>query len=213
MTSPMTLSHLTMSDLERSSSRSLRFWNLISCKGAELGHMLLLNINRKAYMESPMTSSHIWPWVTLKGQIQGQSDSEALYLVKELGHMLLWNKVAESCLLSHQLQVSSRKPRSIDLLFQIKPFCCSLGNRQCGANLYCGKDWENVCPTIPSESGFVHRQLYACGVCRNCSSKKGTGIIVIDQIHNTRYGIRTINLLLDNHQPLGWSMPNLTLNA
>ncbi len=32
-----------------------------------------------------MTSSHI----TLSGQIQGQSNFEALYLVKELGHMLL----------------------------------------------------------------------------------------------------------------------------
>ena len=26
---------------------------------------------------------HIWPWVTLKGQIQGHSDLEAFYLVKE----------------------------------------------------------------------------------------------------------------------------------
>ncbi len=52
-------------------------------------------------MGSPMTSH-----MTLKGQIQGQSDFEALYLVKELGHMLLWNKAAENCHLSHQLQVS-----------------------------------------------------------------------------------------------------------
>ncbi len=46
-------------DLERSNSRSLIFWSLISCKGAELGHMLLLNIDSKAYMGSPTTSSHI----------------------------------------------------------------------------------------------------------------------------------------------------------
>ncbi len=52
----MTSSHLTLSDLERSNSRSVTFQSLISCKGAELGHMLLLNINRKAYKESPMTS-------------------------------------------------------------------------------------------------------------------------------------------------------------
>ncbi len=61
MGSPMTLSHLTLSDLERSNSRSLTFRSLISCiscKGAELGYMLLLNINRKAY-ESPMSSSHL----------------------------------------------------------------------------------------------------------------------------------------------------------
>ena len=31
-------------DLERSMSRSLRFWKLISRKGAELGHMLLLTL-------------------------------------------------------------------------------------------------------------------------------------------------------------------------
>ncbi len=40
-------------DLERSKSRSLRFWSIMFHKGAELGHMLLLNINRKAYMGSP----------------------------------------------------------------------------------------------------------------------------------------------------------------
>ena len=53
--SQMTPSHLTLRDLERSKSRSLRFRSLISRKGAELGHMLLLNINlnltRKAYGE------------------------------------------------------------------------------------------------------------------------------------------------------------------
>ena len=59
MVSPMT-SHLTLSDLERSNSKSLGFQSLISCKGAELGHMLLLNINRKAYMGSPAS-----PYVTI----------------------------------------------------------------------------------------------------------------------------------------------------
>ena len=52
------------SDLERTNSRSLTFRSLISCKGAELDHMLLLNINRKRDMGSPMTLSHL----TLKGQ-------------------------------------------------------------------------------------------------------------------------------------------------
>ncbi len=77
MGNQMILSHLTLSGLERSNSRSLIFRSLISCKGAELGHKLLLpvNINRKAYIESPMTSSHM----TLKGH----SDLKALYLVKE----------------------------------------------------------------------------------------------------------------------------------
>ena len=51
--------HLFLSDLERSKSRPLRFRSLMSCKGSELGHMLLLTINRKAYMVSPMTLSHL----------------------------------------------------------------------------------------------------------------------------------------------------------
>ncbi len=41
MGSPKTLLHLNLSDLERSKSEPLRFQTLISCKGAELGHMLL----------------------------------------------------------------------------------------------------------------------------------------------------------------------------
>ena len=68
MESPVTSSHMTLSDLERSKSMSLRFRRLISCKRAELGHMLLLNINAKACMESAITSSHM----TLKGQSQGR---------------------------------------------------------------------------------------------------------------------------------------------
>ncbi len=48
----MTLSYLTSSELER--SKPLRFRRVISQKGAELGHMLLLNINMKAYMRSPL---------------------------------------------------------------------------------------------------------------------------------------------------------------
>ncbi len=59
MESPMTLSHLTLSDFERSLSRSLKFRKLISRKGAGLGYMLLLNINRKPYMGSPVTISYL----------------------------------------------------------------------------------------------------------------------------------------------------------
>ena len=54
MESQKTPSHLTLSDLERLKSRCL-----ISCKGPELVHMLLLNINRKPYMGSPMTLSDL----------------------------------------------------------------------------------------------------------------------------------------------------------
>ena len=59
MGSPMAPSHLTLSDLERSNSRSPRFRSLISRKGAYLGPMLLLNINRKPYMGNPMAPSHL----------------------------------------------------------------------------------------------------------------------------------------------------------
>ncbi len=34
-----------------------RFWSLILCKGAELGHIVLLNANSKSYLGSP-----IWPF-------------------------------------------------------------------------------------------------------------------------------------------------------
>ncbi len=47
MGSPTAPSHLTLSDLKRSRSRSLRFWSIISPTGAELGHMLLL---KEAYI-------------------------------------------------------------------------------------------------------------------------------------------------------------------
>ena len=59
MGSPIAHLHLTLSDLERSKSRSLRFRSLISRKGAQLGPMLLLNINRKPYMGSPMALSYL----------------------------------------------------------------------------------------------------------------------------------------------------------
>ncbi len=49
MASLMTPSLLTLSDLERSTSRSLRYESLTSRKGAEFGPMLVLTINRKPY--------------------------------------------------------------------------------------------------------------------------------------------------------------------
>ena len=57
MRNQMALSDLTLSDLERSKSKLLRFQSLIWHKGAELRTMLLLTINRKPYMAIPMTSS------------------------------------------------------------------------------------------------------------------------------------------------------------
>ena len=68
----MTPSFLTLSDFERSTSRSLGFQCLISRKGVELGPMLLLIINRKPYMASPMTSS------LLCFSVPGRSKSKSL---------------------------------------------------------------------------------------------------------------------------------------
>ncbi len=76
---------LTLSDIEMSNSRSLGFWSLVFRKGAYLGPMLVLIINKKPYMESPMVPSHL----ILKGQSQGHSDFEALYIVNELGPILV----------------------------------------------------------------------------------------------------------------------------
>ncbi len=81
MGSTMVSSHLTL-NLERSKSRSPRFRSLISRKGAELGPMLLLNINRKPYMGRPMAPSHL----TLSDLERSKSRSpnfETLYLSKE----------------------------------------------------------------------------------------------------------------------------------
>ena len=44
--------------------------------------MLLLDTSVKPYMGSPMTLSDL-TWKIFKGQSQGHSDFEALYLVKE----------------------------------------------------------------------------------------------------------------------------------
>ncbi len=59
MGSPIAHMHLTLSNLEMSKSWSLGFRSLISRKGAHLGPMLLLNINRKLHMGSPMAPSHL----------------------------------------------------------------------------------------------------------------------------------------------------------
>ena len=55
----MAPSDLTLSELERSKSRSPRFQSLISRNGTELGPMLLLTMKRKPYIGSPSTPSHL----------------------------------------------------------------------------------------------------------------------------------------------------------
>ncbi len=90
MASPMTPSILILSDLERSKSRSLRFQSLISRKGAELGPILLLTINRKAYMASLITSS-IWTLSDLERSKSKSFRFQSLISRKraELGHKLI----------------------------------------------------------------------------------------------------------------------------
>ncbi len=53
MESPMTLSHMTLSDLERSNSRSLRFRSLISCKGAR-PYVTMKEVCRKLPLVPPI---------------------------------------------------------------------------------------------------------------------------------------------------------------
>ncbi len=67
----MALLGLTLSDLQRSKSRSLRFQSVISRIGSELRPMLLLIMNKRAYMASPMTS----PLLTLRQLERSKSRS------------------------------------------------------------------------------------------------------------------------------------------
>ena len=80
--------------------------------------------------ESPMTYHHIWSWVTLKGQSQGHSDFEALYLVKcaELGHKLLLNintkeYIGRPMTLSHLILNDLERSNSRSLRFR-SLMCC-----------------------------------------------------------------------------------------
>ncbi len=52
-------SEFTLSDLERSDSRSLRFRSHTSHLGSELGHILLLKTDRKSNMGSSVVPSHL----------------------------------------------------------------------------------------------------------------------------------------------------------
>ncbi len=54
MESQMAPLHMTLSALEMSKSMSFRLYRLLSRKGAELGHILLLHTDKKLYMGRPM---------------------------------------------------------------------------------------------------------------------------------------------------------------
>ena len=83
MESPTASLYLSLSDLERSKSRSAKFQSPISRKGAELGPILLLIISRKKHiMASPMTPWHL-TLNDLKRSKSRSPDFKALYLVKE----------------------------------------------------------------------------------------------------------------------------------
>ncbi len=114
--------------------------------------------------------SHIWPWVILKGQIQGHSDIESLYLVKELGHMLLWNKTAENCHLSHQLQVSSRVPGPWTSCF--------------------GYLWQSfllrVCVCVCGGGGYIIPLKHVRGLCGHAHPASSRGLAGIT--HNMLWG-------------------------
>ncbi len=102
--SPMTLSYLTLSDLEKSNSRSLRFRSLLSRKRAELGHMFLLNINRKPYVGSPMALSDLTLSDLEKSTSKSLRYQRLIYRkAAELGHMLLLDTNRKSYMGSSKL--------------------------------------------------------------------------------------------------------------
>ncbi len=82
MGSPKTLTNFTLSDIGISSQGQSDFEALYLVKAQLLVHMLLFNINKKAYVGSPSVQLHL-TLVALIGQNQGPSDFEELYLVKE----------------------------------------------------------------------------------------------------------------------------------
>ncbi len=73
---------MTLSDLDRSRSRLVIFRSIISHKRAELGHILLLNVNKKALWRESI-GVITFDLVALKDQCQGHSDFEVFYVINE----------------------------------------------------------------------------------------------------------------------------------
>ena len=85
---PMTSLYQTLSDLDRLNSKSLIFRSLTSHKRAQRGRMLLLNIDGKPYMESPVPPSYLTlSWTSRSLRFQ----SLISWKWAELRHMLLLN--------------------------------------------------------------------------------------------------------------------------
>ncbi len=120
MDAPMTLSHLTLSDLERSISKSLRFQRLISRKATVLGHILLLNIigNQESnttitfFTLSDLEMSNLncrkWPKIDTCIVRYCLRDNPTFQLI--------YKSICRKLPMSYQLLLSSRTPRSMDLL-------------------------------------------------------------------------------------------------
>ena len=117
----MTPSHLTLNDLETSNSRSLRFRSFVSCKGVELGNMLLSHLTLSDLERS-----------TLRCRIFSKIDTCIVrYCVRvnprfQLIYSAALSFFIQDCrklLESHQLQLSSRAPRSMDLLLYFLASC------------------------------------------------------------------------------------------
>ncbi len=114
MGSPMTLSHLTLNDLERSVARSFGFQRLIFCKAAELGHMLLLNTDRTWYIGCPKSPSHLTLSDLKRSKIRCRIWSE------------IDTCIVRYCVRVDSVRLSSRVPRYMDLLI----VRCTIWNRK-----------------------------------------------------------------------------------
>ncbi len=80
----MAPSHVTLIDLGRIKVKVTEIsMSYISYRSTVIGHMLLLNINRKVCMGSPMALWHL-TLGDLEGQARGHLDLEALHLVNEV---------------------------------------------------------------------------------------------------------------------------------
>ncbi len=99
--------------------RSLRFRRLISRKGTELGHMLILNTNSKSYMGSTISPSRLILSDLERSKLKWWKLSKleiwmVRYCVRVIPRFQLfysaavsWYKSAENCHFSYQLQLSS----------------------------------------------------------------------------------------------------------
>ncbi len=84
MGSSMAPSHVSLIDTEQLKSRSLRFQRLPFRNSTELGYMLLLKINRKLTMGSPMVYVTFDLERSRSRSLRLYQDFEVIYLVTEL---------------------------------------------------------------------------------------------------------------------------------